>query len=142
MAGMGPPPKATSRHRGNDTLSTSLLVLPVDGRVGDEPLFPLSRPTAPERRVWSELWATPQAFAWERMGWTRSVARYVRSLVQAEKPGAAASLLGEVRQMEDRLGLSPMSMLRLRWTVGEVEDDRPAGELFVIPDEWLDAGSG
>jgi hypothetical protein len=53
----------------------------------------------------------------------RPVARYVRCLVQAEVPGAPAALLAEVRQMEDRLGLSPMAILRLRWTI---VDELPA----------------
>ena len=32
-----------------------------------------------------------------------------------------AGLLGEVRQLEDRLGLSPMAMLRLRWQISSDE---------------------
>ncbi len=67
------------------------------------------------------MWATPHAVAWERMGWTRTVARYCRLLLSAEEPDAAVTLLGEVRQLEDRLGLSPMSMRRLLWEV--VEDE-------------------
>jgi hypothetical protein len=75
--------------------------------------------------------------AWERLGWTRAVARYSRVLVAAEQKDATGVLLSEVRQMEDRLGLSPMSMLRLRWQIvadelaeardpGHSSADRPA----------------
>lgn len=58
------------------------------------------------------------------------VARYVQVLIFAEQT-MTATLLGEVRQLEDRLGLSPMAMLRLRWEVvadelGEARTDAPA----------------
>lgn len=58
---------------------------------------------------------------WERLGWHRAVARYVRRLVESEKRGASSALCGEVRQLEDRLGLSPMAMLRLGWEIAEDE---------------------
>jgi hypothetical protein len=51
----------------------------------------------------------------------RTVARYVRALVKAEEPGAVAFLLSEVRQLEHGLGLTAMSMLRLRWQVASDE---------------------
>lgn len=139
MAGMGPPPNPQHRHRGK-TLSNANLSLPPDGRQGDPPIWPLPKPKAAERTVWAQLWVTPQAVAWENLGWTRAVARYVRVLVEAEKPDASAAMLGEVRQMEDRLGLSPMAMLRLRWTIGDeadpafaaVEDDEDLAEVRAL----------
>ena len=36
-----------------------------------------------------------------------------------------SALLGEVRQMEDRLGLSPMALKRLMWEVSDPVGDRP-----------------
>ncbi|MEK9644214.1 MAG: hypothetical protein VW547_01580 [Alphaproteobacteria bacterium] len=51
------------------------------------------------------------------------MARYVRLCIEAEQPGAKITLSGECRQMEDRLGLSPMAMLRLRW---KIDDDEVA----------------
>ncbi|MBA3654252.1 MAG: hypothetical protein H0W70_08665 [Actinobacteria bacterium] len=70
------------------------------------------------------------------------MARYVRLLVKAEKPNAPAAICGEVRQMEDRLGLTPMAMLRLRWTVESAEDAEPG--LVIVPDvadRWKQAGA-
>lgn len=128
MPGMGPPPKHPSQRR-RANASVELMHLPADGRCGEAPPWPLPKPTAAERAVWKELWTTPQAVAWERLGWTRSVARYCRGLVEAEKRDASAALLSEVRQMEDRLGLTPMAMLRLRWEVA------PAPEVEEEPDE-------
>jgi hypothetical protein len=76
-----------------------------------------------ELSLWSTLWSTPHADAWEPLGWTRDVAQYVRHKVRGE----AGSLddAKEARQWSDRLGLNPLAMLRLRWEMqrlDEVED--------------------
>lgn len=68
-----------------------------------------------EALLWRELWSTPQAVQWERLGWTRDVAQYVRHKVMAELGDLDGAR--EARQWSDRLGLSPMAMLRLRWEV-------------------------
>lgn len=94
-------------------------MLPPEGREGDPPPWPLGRPTKTAAALWAELWASPQAVAWHDLGWTRVVARYAKLLLAAERPKAPASLLGEVRQLEDRLGLTPMAMRRLQWEVAE-----------------------
>jgi hypothetical protein len=81
---------------------------------------------AGEKTVWATLWKTPQAVMWDRLGWTRTVARYCRLVVQAEQVGADVKVLGEARQLEDRLGLTPKAMLSLRWkiTADEVDEQR------------------
>lgn len=141
MAGMGRVPKAGARHRGNDTLATALVWLPASGRDGEPPIWPLTAATKAEAKVWSELWATPQACVWEELGWARVVARYTRVLIKAERPGASGAVLSEVRQMEDRLGLTPMSMLRLRWGI-EPDEEEPAGELLEVDAErWQKLGA-
>jgi hypothetical protein len=85
-------------------------------------VWPLpGRQTQAEEAAWASLWRLPQAAAWEHLRLARTVARYVRALVKAERPGAKAFLLSEVRQLEDRLGLTPMSMLKLRWEVASDE---------------------
>jgi hypothetical protein len=105
-------------------------MLPAGGRVGDPPAWPLARA---EAETWKGLWATPQAAAWEKLGWTRVVARYA-VLIEAveESEGVPASaLLGEVRQMEDRLGLNPKAMRSLLWEVSSedaVSDKRDEKE--------------
>lgn len=119
----GPPPKdpATRRRR---NAGPQLSKLPRSGRPGDPPPWPLPRQSKAEKALWADLWATPQATQWEVGAWPRTVARYVRLVLKAESPSAPAGLHTEVRQLEDRLGLSPMAMLRLRWEV--VDDDAAA----------------
>ena len=106
----GPAPKdPSSRRRRNAAVGKT--VLPSGGRVGDVP-------------EWPSLWATPQAAAWERLGWTRVVARYAVLIdaVEESEDVPAAALLGEVRQMEDRLGLNPKAMRSLLWEVADTDD--------------------
>ncbi len=122
MAGYGPPP--SSRRQTARGLSGGRQErLPAAGRSGDPPAFPLSRPSARERELWARLWALPQAVMWERQHVDDVVGRYCRLAVKAERSGSSSRLLNEVRQLEDRIGLSPVSLMRLRWVI---EDD---GEL-------------
>lgn len=117
----GPAPKpASQRRRTNSAPGT--VVLPAEGRSGEPPAWPLAVREAP---CWASLWKLPQAVAWERLHLVRVVARYAAALTLAESPDGSAAILGEVRQLEDRLGLSPMAMLRLRWEIAETDrDDR------------------
>ncbi|MEW2161434.1 hypothetical protein AB0912_00255 [Streptomyces sp. NPDC007084] len=79
-----------------------------------------------ETEIWGGLWHLPQAVMWERLGWVREVAQYVRWKVQAEMGDLDASK--EARMLADRLGLNPLSMLRLRWEVSpdQVAEQRAA----------------
>lgn len=77
-----------------------------------------------EQMLWVELWRTPQSVQWERMRWTREVAQYVRHKVMGEL--GSLDDAKEARQLSDRLGLSPLALLRLRWeiTTDEVQERR------------------
>lgn len=140
MAGMGPPPKpADQRRRRNKPLE--LTVLPREGRDGPAPKWPLSRMQAGEAAAWTEVWCTPQAVEWDELGWVRTVARYVRVLVASEKPDASTAVLSECRQMEDRLGLTPMAMLRLRWSIGEPEATPVLAPVTQLDGRWQRTGT-
>lgn len=116
----GPAPKPNARRRNAKPTSTQL---PAAGYDGPVPTWPLGKAKRPEREAWDALWRTPQAAEWARLSCARTVARYVRALVVAEQPETTAFHLSEVRQMEDRLGLTPMSMLRLRWEIAPAEPE-------------------
>jgi hypothetical protein len=126
MAGMGPPPKpASQRRRTNATVA--LTQLPAEGRTGESPEWPMRTHAGYDENLWDELWSTPQAVIWERLGpgCVRVVARYVVLLAEADVGEPKAAM--EVRQIEDRLGLSPLAMLRLRW---EIAPDAAGAEHF------------
>ncbi len=91
--------------------------LPAEGRKGAAPKWPLSDASPLEVEAWKQLWHTPQSVAWERLGWTRSIARYCRVMVEAEQPGSNAALLAQATSMEDRLGLTPKAMRLLLWEI-------------------------
>lgn len=113
------PPKHNPARR---NARVGVVKLPAEGRAGETPKWPLAgRQTAAEKQAWVELWTTPQAVAWERFGWTRTVARYCRVMVVSEKPGCPAAVLAQATALEDRLGLTPKSMRLLLWEIASDE---------------------
>lgn len=126
MAGNGPPPNPNARRRNK---RPEWRTLPAAGRDGNPPAFPLPGRGKALLELWASLWSSPQAVAWEQLGWTRIVARYAKLLLAAERKDAPIALLAEVRQLEDRLGLTPMSMRRLQWEIERKPEDgdQPAG---------------
>jgi hypothetical protein len=123
----GPPPKDPAARRNRRT-TAGYRQLPAAGRPGDPPPWPLGPQLVDEAELWLVLWATPQATEWERLGFTRVVARYVRVVVEADQPGANPQKLAEARQLEDRLGLTPMAMMKLRWETDEPVEEEPEPE--------------
>lgn len=126
MAGMGPPPKRPEdRIRRNAT--PGMIQLPLEGYQGDIPFFPLPTPTPRELELWNFLWQLPQAYEWVRSGSIYPLGRYVRFFVMAEDGAsisvAQAHILSEIRQLEDRFGLSPLALLRLRWEITPAQED-------------------
>jgi hypothetical protein len=110
------PPKPDAVRR---NARPAVEMLPAGGREGDAPAWPIGDPQPAEMALWCELWATPQAVAWERHGWTRVVARYCRVAIVAEALDKDA--MSEARQMEDRLGLTPKAMRMLMWQIAPDE---------------------
>lgn len=123
----GPLPKPAEQKRRRNA-SPSSVRLPRSGRPGDAPVWPLGLASPSEAGVWDELWGSPQAIAWEKLGLERIVARYVRVLVAAEAD-LTINLLTEARHLEDKLGLHPAALARLRWEI--VEDEGDAGPASV-----------
>lgn len=120
----GPAGKADPARR---NVRVGPLKLPAEGRKGRPPAWPLAtKATLAERNAWSDLWSTPQAVAWERLGWTRTVARYCRIMVLAEEPEQNPVMLAPAAALEDRLGLTPKAMRMLLWEIvaDEVADKR------------------
>lgn len=125
MAGMGPPPKNPNQRR-RPTQGKQLAQLP-QKRTGPTPKWPLSfAPSPAQQGLWRELWRLPAAVVWERIGCAREVAQYVIWKVKAEEGSLRAS--AEARQLSDRLGLSPLALLRMGCEVAadEVEQRRAA----------------
>ena len=122
---MPPLPKPADQRRRRNAPLANTLKLPRAGRKGKPPAFP-GELNDYDAQVWADLWHTPMAVAWELDNNIRTVARYLLLMRAAEQALAAgevaASALGEVRQLEDRLGLTPMARLRLRWEIDDSDD--------------------
>lgn len=122
----GPAPKFDPARR---NARVGPVLLPAEGRKGDPPEWPLPyEPSLAELAVWNDLWRTPQAAAWERMGVgvRLEVARYAGLLVRAGLPDSFAALHGQASMLADKLGLTPKAMRTLLWQVvdNEVEEKR------------------
>lgn len=125
MAGLGPAPKhPDDRARTNADPFGPLTKLPPEGYQGVIPDWPetITRDPMEDDLLWGDLWRTPQAAAWVRMG--AGVARVVARYVVMQRLRQNEKIWAEMRQIEDRLGLNPLAMLRLRWEVAPDEVER------------------
>ncbi len=111
----GPAPDPMALRRDRDKAEWTRL--PSEGRAGAPPVWPLTRPTARERQLWTEEWRRPQAVMWEASGQVREVALYVRALRDAERPQASVASRTLVRQHMDALGLTLDGLRRNRWII-------------------------
>lgn len=117
----GPAPDPNALRRQDHADSKGWVVLPVEGRLGDIPDFPLSQYSASELDLWSELWRKPQAVMWEKLGLKFQVAAYVRAFLESVEPDASAGIKTAVIRMEGELGISLPGMASLRWRLSEDE---------------------
>ena len=85
----------------------------------------IEQSTDMETALWRELWSTPQAVIWEESHAEREVAQYVRWKIRAEQGDLKAST--EARMLSDRLGLSPLALLRLRAEIEKVDEAENRG---------------
>lgn len=130
----GPAPNPNARRR---NARPDWVELPVEGRSGRAPAWPLSG-RAPAG--WAELWRLPQAVMWERQKCVELVARYLLARRAAfdsllsDEPNA--SLVKALTELEDRLGLSPMALKRLQWIVPEEASVVPEGRVINARDRF------
>lgn len=123
----GPPPDPRSMRSARSMDKGGWRTLPAEGRSGDVPEWPLTTAADRELDLWDDLWAKPQAVAWEDMGQELEVALFVRTLAEAERVDARVDVKKMVRGYLDSLGLSVAGMNRNRWKIAPaVEAPEPA----------------
>lgn len=97
-------------------------LLPASGRPGDVPLLPEWRTWDPKTiEWWADLWRKPQAVMWAQDGsslWTYACLYDDLIAGRAE----AAKVSAEMRQHEDRHGLSPKAMTQLCWRIADEDE--------------------
>ncbi len=110
------PSRPYSRHRDP---RRGMLVLRADGCSLPAPKLPAGSWSPAERRLWRELWASPQAVMWDD-SFTSAVAMYVRHVTAVLEGRATAWMATEARFLGDRLGLTPMGLHGLGWRLPEL----------------------
>jgi hypothetical protein len=98
--------------------------LPIEGRQGPPPDFPLARPSRRELTIWEAEWRKPQAVLWEARGQQLEVALYVRAVVVAEGRKATASDRALPLRYMDDLGLSQGGLAKNRWRIAAATPER------------------
>lgn len=137
----GPLPQQTRRRSNAPTIPTTNL--PCRGRSGPVPRSPIKLGSAGQA-WWKRAWKTPQAAAWDA-GNPDFIARRAHledTLVTAEDTKTELAVLREMRERDDRLGLTPKGRLALRWSIVDDSpeaDEKPA--LTVVPDAWRNASA-
>lgn len=113
--------------------------LPANGREGDPPSWPLPDQTPEEADAWAQLWATPQAVAWEPLGVGvhREVARYCRLLLRTESADSYAAQHAQATALADRLGLTPKAMRLMLWQIAPDEMAERRAEKREVPEDEL-----
>ncbi len=116
----GPARDPLAIRRGRTPDRSGLVRLPITGREGEPPAWPLpGRPTKFELQRWAVEWAKPQAIMWERLGWELQVALYIRTIRLSLKPEAPAGLTTARLRQEDNLGLSSAGLAAKSWVLEE-----------------------
>ena len=108
------PAKPHSRHRRRG----QLLVLPAECTLPPPKLPQGRRWSAAERRLWAELWGSPQASQWDD-SYGAAVAQYVVHAAAVLAGSASAWQATEARHLGDRLGLTPSGLAALGWALAE-----------------------
>lgn len=140
----GPAPKSNGQRRRRNAPRANTVKLPAAGRTGSVPDWPFQTIVP---RGWPEIWSRPQAVMWESMGVIDLVARYVdlrEKVTSPEFPESRnASFWSALTALEDRLGLSPMAMMRLQWEItgttdADYTEQGPQGEEPAPEDDVVD----
>ena len=93
---------------------------------GRPPVFPLEEPTDQEMVMWRRIWKYPQAREWKQDPWRwPTIALYVRSYVDATKPGAPASARNGISRMATEIGLTKDGLVLNGWKLIEEQDPAP-----------------
>lgn len=148
----GPPPDPESGR--SERRGYNLRALPATGYSGRVPAFPLDdyrvyltdaeggqvydekltrRWRTRERKLWRDLWKSPQACAWSMPQFAYmiyDVALYCRQLILCQDSTAKAADRGLLPRYADRIGLSAVGLSGLGWRIAsdDAAQEPPAGE--------------
>lgn len=123
-----PTPKPASQRRRRN--SAAAVRLPVDGPGVKAPKLPACKPAllASTKAWWATVWASPMAAVYLDAD-VPALVRLAR-LIDMDSRGLADGVTrSEIRQLEDRFGLSPLSRRRLQWEIDQATAPRPSSNV-------------
>lgn len=112
-----PTPNPNSEKRSKE--SAGWITLPAEGREGPAPKLH-GRHAARAKALWAHWWGSPMATMWGEFD-APVLERLLVLTARSWKGDATAAELSEVRQLEDRFGLSPQARRKLYWRVAGVD---------------------
>lgn len=132
----GPPPKPAGQRRRRNA-APAVVKLPTGGRSGRAPALPRSPDLlASTRQWWATVWASPMAVVWVEAD-VPALARLAGLVDVASRGEGTASVLAEIRQLEDRFGLSPLARRRLQWELEQASETLAASATTDDDSRWL-----
>lgn len=144
MPGRGPAPKKPQNRTNRHTPTRGeWRTLPADPYKGPKPTLPrlAGGMLASTKDAWAIWWASPMAHMWTKSDWPillRLVVmtdRVSRALNTGEMFTGLASMVTEVRYLEDKLGLTEKGRRDLRWELpGEDDTDDRRQHMAVVKD--------
>ena len=118
MPGPVPKPEGARRRRNSGSKPRRLPVS--GGKLRKVPALPGKTGMLPATRAWwATVWASPMAAVYIEAD-VPALARLAGLLDRVQRGDTSSRLLGEVRALEDRFGLSPLSRRRLQWELEPV----------------------
>ena len=113
----GPPPKPAAQRRRRNRASAPVKLSAERAAQGKTPTLPGAKRYAKTTRDWwATVWASPMATIWLEAD-VPALVRLATLIELVNQGEATAMVLAEIRQLEDRFGLSPLARRRLQWEV-------------------------
>jgi len=110
-------PNSRARRNTGGSGNFGFIELPAGGCDLPVPRLPAGRAwSAEERKLWRNLWRSPQATQWDD-SYIAAVAAYVVHASAIYDGTAKAWSAQEFRHLGDKLGLTPQGMANLGWMV-------------------------
>jgi hypothetical protein len=114
-------PKHPSRRRRQNLPAPTTKLPPAGSARKAPPLVGAASMLAETRAWWRTVWASPMAAVYLEAD-VPALLRMARLLDARSRGTGLAAELSEIRQLEDRFGLSPLARRRLQWEVDAARD--------------------
>lgn len=120
---MAPLPKTPGARVRRNVNQQTWKALPAGKPFKHPPDVPASlKWTATTKKWWKLIWDSPMAAVWLES----DVPALIRLGELINLPKKSALIVGEIRQIEDRFGLSPKSRRALQWEISNADDAEEA----------------